>query len=133
MDKGKEVRPPCLEQAAALGEIRRVLRPEGSAIMSIPNLAHLASRWRFFFKGKLARTARVSKHPGDRPVAEYLSMLRECGLSVQERVPIKLTLPSFAENALRSMMGAKRFETFIFSPKRAVDYCFVNVFVLKPR
>ncbi len=66
-----------LDQPAALQEIKRVLRNDGRFLMSIPNLAHLHSRLRFLFMGRLTRTSAVERHPGDRPVAEVLECFLE--------------------------------------------------------
>ncbi len=81
------------EQPAALAEIHRVLEPNGEALVSVPNLAHLQSRVHFLLAGRLIRTASEVKHPGDRPVAEYLRLFHEAGFEVVERRGIFPTLP----------------------------------------
>jgi SAM-dependent methyltransferase len=80
-------------QPAALSEIHRVLEPGGEALVSVPNLAHLQSRVHFLLKGQLIRTASEVKHPGDRPIAEYLRLFRQAGFEVVERRGIFPTLP----------------------------------------
>jgi SAM-dependent methyltransferase len=80
-------------QAVALAEIYRVLDADGEALISIPNLAHLQSRVHFLLKGQLIRTANELKHPGDRPIAEYLRLFRQAGFVVVERRGIFPTLP----------------------------------------
>lgn len=82
-----------LDQPKALAEIARVVKPGGRLLMSVPNLAHLHSRFKFFFAGKLTRTSAVDRHPGDRPVAEYLELLETAGFQVEQRGGIFPTLP----------------------------------------
>lgn len=82
-----------LDQPKALSEISRVLRRGGSFLLSVPNLAHLHSRLRFLLSGKLTRTSAVERHPGDRPLAEYLDLLARAGLVVDRRSGIFPTLP----------------------------------------
>jgi SAM-dependent methyltransferase len=80
-------------QPLALAEIHRVLDADGEAFVSVPNLAHLQSRVHFLLKGELIRTASEIKHPGDRPMAEYLRLFRQAGFEVIERRGIFPTLP----------------------------------------
>jgi 2-polyprenyl-3-methyl-5-hydroxy-6-metoxy-1,4-benzoquinol methylase len=81
------------EQARAFEELFRVLDPDGEALISVPNLAHLQSRVHFLLTGRLIRTASVAKHPGDRPVNEYLAMATRAGFSVAHRRGIFPTVP----------------------------------------
>ncbi|MGO9013655.1 MAG: class I SAM-dependent methyltransferase [Dissulfurispiraceae bacterium] len=80
-------------QPQALMEVFRVIKDEGTLIASIPNLSHLASRIRFLLKGNFVRTSSVNKHPGDRPIKESLSLLKEAGFHVQERKGFFPTIP----------------------------------------
>jgi 2-polyprenyl-3-methyl-5-hydroxy-6-metoxy-1,4-benzoquinol methylase len=80
-------------QRQALAEIVRVIRPGGEALLSVPNLAHLQSRLHFLVGGNLMRTASDRKHPGDRPVNEYLRLAREAGLRLVARHGIFPTVP----------------------------------------
>ena len=82
-----------LDQPLALTEIVRVLKDDGLLLLSVPNLAHLHSRLRFLFAGKLTRTSAVERHPGDRPVAEYVEMLHKAGFHVERRGGIFPTVP----------------------------------------
>jgi hypothetical protein len=82
-----------LDQAAALSEIHRVSRQGGTLLMSVPNLAHLHSRVRFAITGNLTRTSALGRHPGDRPVTEYLKLLQEAGFRPENRKGIFLTVP----------------------------------------
>jgi SAM-dependent methyltransferase len=84
-----------LSQAKALCEIARVTKKDGKLVLSVPNLAHLHSRLRFFLTGNLTRTSAVERHPGDRPLAEYLELLKNSGFEIERRDGIFPTLPLF--------------------------------------
>jgi SAM-dependent methyltransferase len=82
-----------LDQSRALREIHRVLKNCGTLLLSVPNLAHLHSRVKFALMGGLTRTSSVGRHPGDRPVAEYLQLLEETRFRTVERKGIFPTVP----------------------------------------
>lgn len=82
-----------LDQPRAVREIYRVLTPSGRLLLSVPNLAHLHSRLRFLLGGRLTRTSALERHPGDRPVAEYVSLLEEHGFAILRRKGIFPTVP----------------------------------------
>lgn len=84
---------PLLDQPKALAEIARVVKPRGRLLMTVPNLAHLHSRLKFLFAGKLTRTSAVERHPGDRPVAEYVELLTSAGFDIEQRGGIFPTVP----------------------------------------
>lgn len=81
------------EQPRALGELHRVLKSGGELLVSVPNLAHLQSRVHFLLLGRLIRTASEQKHPGDRPVAEYIQMAERAGFRLAARSGIFPTVP----------------------------------------
>jgi SAM-dependent methyltransferase len=82
------------EQPRALAELHRVLKTAGGELLvSVPNLAHLQSRVHFLLTGRLIRTASEQKHPGDRPIAEYLRLFDRAGFTVVSRHGIFPTVP----------------------------------------
>jgi len=70
---------PFMDQRSALREIHRVLKPGGIFIATIPNLAHMNSRFRVLFFGDLDRTDSDVNHPGERPLRENRRLLTDAG------------------------------------------------------
>jgi SAM-dependent methyltransferase len=81
------------DQPRALAELARILAPGGEVLVSVPNLAHLQSRIQFLLRGRLIRTASEYKHPGDRPVGEYLQLAARAGFTLVSRRGIFPTVP----------------------------------------
>lgn len=81
------------DQPLALAELHRVLKPGGELFVSVPNLAHLQSRIHFLLVGRLIRTASEHKHPGDRPVVDYIQMAERAGFRLVARRGIFPTVP----------------------------------------
>lgn len=121
-----------LDQETALLELKRILKDTGTLVISIPNLAHAASRLSFYFTGRLVRTATITKHPGDRPIAEYLDMVHKNGFKIVRRLPIKLTLPSLIDRVCKKLLPGL-YEKVIYWRKWNPNLCFLNLLVLRPR
>lgn len=64
--------------------LRSLLKEDGIIIFSIPSLSSLVSRIRFLLKGEFIRTANIHKHTGDRPIKEYLSLLKDNGYNIMD-------------------------------------------------
>jgi predicted SAM-dependent methyltransferase len=118
------------EQLIAVKELKRVLKPGGKIILSVPNLAHLASRISFFFKGKLSRTANIHKHPGDRPAEEYIQIFNEISLNVEKRIGIELSLGSLFKKYLKKLISKVLYEKLFFASIYNPNLCFLNIFIL---
>jgi len=80
------------DQEKLVSELTRILKPSGRVVFSIPNMAHLSSRARFALTGKLIRTAKISYHPGDRPINEYLDIIKK-HLTIEKKKGLSATIP----------------------------------------
>lgn len=117
------------EQAAR--EIVRVLKPGGQLLLTIPNLAHFASRFSFLLLGKLLRTSTIDRHPGDRPIAEYLRLFDGLGLTLEQRRGIFLTCPLLSVATLVSPGHALPLHRISNWAKPPADLCFLNLLVYR--
>ena len=120
------------DQVKALAEIRRLLRPGGRLIASLPNLAHFSSRFAFLLLGRLLRTSEVERHPGDRPIGEYLELIRP-HFVIEKRRGIFPTFPLSLFLTVKipsKMVGWHRFlNTFLAYP----GWCFLNLLVCRKK
>ena len=119
------------EQPRALAELFRVLRPGGELFVSVPNLAHLQSRVQFLLRGRLIRTASAIKHPGDRPVVEYLQLARRAGFTLIARRGIFPTIPvvtHFVRRHPRALAPVHRALTRLLP---IPGWCFLNLLTFR--
>jgi predicted SAM-dependent methyltransferase len=121
---------PFWDQERAIDEFARVLKPGGTALITVPNLAHLASRISFFFTGKLVRTSSIDRHPGDRPIIEYVRMF-EKRFHIRWRRGIFPTFPMLSVLTVimpSNVIGLHRFYNRLLAYP---NWCFLNAFLLE--
>lgn len=119
------------EQRTALDELRRVLAPAGELVVSVPNLAHLQSRIHFLLRGRLIRTASEQKHPGDRPVFEYLALARDAGFDLVARRGIFPTVPILTRIIRRNPRALAPLHRLLTRLLPVPGWCFLNLLVLR--
>ena len=119
------------EQELAIAELKRVLKRKGRILLAIPNLAHFASRISFLFLGKLLRTSSIERHKGDRPIKEYLELLKKHGLKIIRRKGLFPTMPISSILTflfpLKVVWLHRILNKFLAYP----NWCFLNIIELK--
>ncbi|HTM26745.1 MAG TPA: class I SAM-dependent methyltransferase [Vicinamibacterales bacterium] len=119
------------EQPRALAELYRVLISGGELLVSVPNLAHLQSRIQFLFRGRLIRTASESKHPGDRPIGEYLQLARRSGFHLIGRRGIFPTVPVLTHFVRRHPQALAPLHRALTTLLPIPGWCLLNVLVFR--
>jgi SAM-dependent methyltransferase len=115
------------DQASALREMARVLRSGGELFVSVPNLAHLQSRIHFLMQGRLIRTANLAKHPGDRPIGEYLELAHRAGFRLLERRGIFPTVPVLTRLIRRHPARLRPLHRLLTRLLPVPGWCFLNL------
>ena len=119
------------EQPKALRELHRVLEPGGELLVSIPNLAHLQSRIHFLLQGRLIRTASEEKHPGDRPVSEYIQMAERVGFTTTSRRGIFPTIPILTRLIRRNPRALLPLHRWLTRLIPVPGWCFLNLLTFR--
>jgi SAM-dependent methyltransferase len=115
------------DQARALAELFRVLTPGGELFVTVPNLAHLQSRVHFLLRGRLIRTASPAKHPGDRPITEYLDLAARAGFMLTARRGIFPTVPILTHAIRRAPARLLPVHRLLTRLLPIPGWCFLNV------
>jgi SAM-dependent methyltransferase len=121
-----------VDQPLALSEMRRVLTADGELLVSVPNLAHLQSRLHFLLAGRLIRTASEIKHPGDRPIGEYLRLAERAGFEVVARHGIFPTLPIVTRWIRQQPQRRQWMHRLLTRLVPVPGWCFLNLVRLRP-
>ena len=119
------------EQPRALAELHRVLTPGGELLISVPNLAHLQSRVHFLLQGRLIRTASEFKHPGDRPIAEYLQLATRAGFELIDRRGIFPTVPVLTRLIRRHPQRLLPLHRWLTRLLPVPGWCFLNLLTFR--
>jgi SAM-dependent methyltransferase len=119
------------DQPRALGELYRVLRSGGELLVSVPNLAHLQSRVQFLLRGRLIRTASEYKHPGDRPVGEYLRLASRAGFTLIARKGIFPTVPVLTRLIRRHPHALAPVHRLLTRALPVPGWCFLNLLTFR--
>lgn len=122
---------PFDEQPKAIAELYRVLRPGGELLVTVPNLAHLQSRLKFVFGGRLVRTANPLKHPGDRPIDDYVDLARKEGFTLVERSGIFPTVPVLTRLIRRFPARLRPLHDLLTRLVPVPGWCFLGVLRLR--
>jgi 2-polyprenyl-3-methyl-5-hydroxy-6-metoxy-1,4-benzoquinol methylase len=122
---------PLDQQAPAMAELARVLKPGGELLVSVPNLAHLQSRLQFLLRGRLVRTASEAKHPGDRPAHEYIEMGRHAGLVLTARRGIFPTVPVLTRLIRRHPRALLPLHRLLTRLLPVPGWCFLNLLTFR--
>jgi SAM-dependent methyltransferase len=118
-------------QPRALSELHRVLEPGGELLVTVPNLAHLQSRFRFLLAGRLVRTASPLKHPGDRPIADYVDLARRAGFTVVDQSGIFPTIPVLTRFIRRHPSRLRPLHDLLTRLLPVPGWCFLGVLRLR--
>lgn len=124
---------PLADQERALRECHRLLTADGELLLSVPNLAHLQSRLKFLLTGRLVRTASEQKHPGDRPIAEYLDLAHRAGFCIVARRGILPTVPVLTRLIRRHPSALAPLHRWLTRLIPVPGWCFLNLVRLRKR
>ncbi len=110
-----------------------MLATDGQLLVSVPNLAHLQSRIHFLLQGRLIRTASELKHPGDRPIGEYLQLADRAGFELIARRGIFPTVPILTRQIRRHPQALLPVHRWLSRLLPVPGWCFLNLLTFRKR
>lgn len=119
------------DQYIALSEIHRVLKSGGHLIMSIPNLAHLNSRFRMVLFGELDRSDIEINHVGERPLKENIRLIKNAGFLIDQIKGITLTMPFIYRQVICKRPSWFRWLHDLMEPLAIPSLAMINIFVCR--
>jgi hypothetical protein len=84
-------------------------------------------------RGRLIRTASELKHPGDRPVAEYLQLAERAGFSLTGRRGIFPTVPILTRMIRRRPRALLPLHRWLSRLLPVPGWCFLNLLTFRKR
>lgn len=115
------------DQELAIREIERILVSGGQLLVTVPNLAHFSSRLAFLFAGRLLRTSKIERHPGDRPFAEYRQLFAR-HFKLERIRGLFPTFPISSLLTLANPAGMLWWHRILNSTVAWPSWCFLTVF-----
>jgi len=120
------------DQEKAINEFHRILAPNGVLLITVPNLAHFASRVSFLLTGRLLRTSDARRHIGDRPITEYIDMITP-QFQIDKRKGFFPTFPIISALTLlipgRIVWMHRLYNAICAYP----NWCFLNVIIARKK
>ena len=120
------------DQEVVLRQMNKLLKKDGVLLFTVPNLAHLASRFFFLLTGNLLRTSAIERHIGDRPFGEYKKLLSKHFTILK----IKSIFPTFPLISILTYLFPDKvlplhgfINTFLAIP----GFCFLNIFLCQKK
>ena len=119
------------DQPLALKEISRVLKKDGLMFASIPNLAHLDSRFKLLLFGDLHRTDIETNHIGERTYRENVNILSSSGFQIKETYGITITIPILYKRLIYRNPKKYRWLHDVFELIKIPSIAMNNIFICK--